>query len=277
MSTFWIVWTGGGQLCLRRVIADPTGLFPAVRSDGPTILVPHADVGAVMVRAQDDVVYIMYSSRQVGTTCDVDSLAWYMTSSGDGGLSWSPSSLIHATNLYDPCIGSLPVFDTNNGNFGFDIAPDGTLWAAVHDTHNTIRVLRSVDGGSTWTTSSVPSGTAANVGQPWLVTDLAGNVAVTYYRALPPSGTQLERWVAVRDAATGTWAPPLAISLPITPSIDAARGSVGRIGDYQGATAIGPEFDGAGSFYAVWTEDDSASPPFDPLYRIEGSRIEVAP
>lgn len=241
-ATFWLVWAGPQpRLCIRSVTAA-AGTLTA----GPSLAaipVVAAGFGAAIVRTFGLVVYVMYSEPIPGD-CVSNNIAWHITRSIDGGASWDfPGHVVYSTSTYNGCFAFAPVAgsscaaandcgagttcnmgvcaaiitDTAQGSFGFDVDPvTGVLWAAVHDGQTSIRVRTSNNAGTTWTDSG-PLNNAATfggspVGHPWLAVDLVGNVAVTYYQATSADGTQVERRIAVRDAAVAQWSIPVAVS-----------------------------------------------------------------
>ena len=300
-ATFWVVWRGGpgNDICLRSVQAGsgaivspgPTTLVPTTRLDGTNTIV--GAVSGIIARAAGGLLCVMYADRFTGCSTTPQPINWYSTCS-IGASFWSAPSLVWHSDSFVSCFGanlgtsSAPTYlnDDANGTFGFDIAPNGVLWAAVHDTRTSIRVLNGGTSGGTWTTSG-PLGSSTttfggtDVGQPWLTVDLAGRVGITYYQASTSStGTQITRMMAVLDS--GTWSLPTAVSQPFTPNMAAlAVGGIGGIGEFQALTLIDPlqfvdpgQTVGRNSFFAAWTEIDPASTS---QYRIEGARVGVMP
>jgi hypothetical protein len=296
-----VVWRGGpgSDICLRSIVASSGVLTSA----GPTIMARTTtaagdetivgDVSGIIARAHGGLLCVMYADRFAGCAAAPQEINWYSSCTIDGTNLWGPATLVWHSDNYDACFGGNigspgnPVFtnDDGNGTFGFDIAPDGTLWAAVHESRTSIRVLNGGTDGASWTTSGPlgNSGTfgGADVGQPWLAVDLAGNVGLTYYRVTSAGSSELRRTFVVRDASAGTWSLPTPISDPFVPNLPAGAGSVGAIGEFQALTLVDPrqfvdvgQATGHNSFFAAWTETD----PMDSTqYRIEGARIGVTP
>lgn len=276
-STFWITWAGAGSFCVRRVEAarTPTGTtltpmdssFHALDTIGP-------GVGAVVVRvdAGVGVPFVMYSDRQGNPRPGCTSpMNWYIT---DVTTAFSVSTPVFSAPSYDSCFGTL-LDDTTNGNFDFDITPDGTFWAAVHDTRTSIRVLRSGNGYD-WVTDATPANLPGiDVGMPNIAVDLSGNVGTTFYQATSTAGTAFQRRIAIRDAAAGAWALSVAISNPpATPNPLAGSGGQRAWGDYQGMTLVDPADFGGNSFFGVWTEGNPANTQVDVIM---GARVAVTP
>ncbi len=298
-STFWVEWAGGldaNEICLRRVRAAPAiscqnggtcanggcTCGGSVTSPEATVQVPTGrapqdpQIGDVIVRASGGNLFVMFGER-FSVSCGTQPMRWFLTVSSDDGASWSPRSTVLSAPSMNPCFGTLPLGATANaGNiFDFDVAPDGTLWAAFHDIQNNIQVLASTTAGASWTTSfpRLATGGAA-VGQVGLAIDLDNNVAVTYYQQIAGSG-MLDRRVVVREAVSGVVSFPAVLSSPFTPNLVAAAGSAGRIGEYQGVTGSDPNaFSDGNSFFAIWTETD---PTNTNVYRIGGARFRVGP
>lgn len=281
-STFWVLWRGGpgDTLCLRELHASPN--TRQLTAPGPTIAVPSVhvpgEVGPGIIRARGGVLYIVYPDRFNAPCNTPGEMNWYSIVSTDRGVTWQTPRLVYSTSTYDRCFASVHIpgggttyaNDGGNGTFGFDVTQDQTLWVVVHDARNHLRVLRSTDFGMGWTT--IYQLTSNDVGQPWLSVDLAGDVAVTYYR-VTDSGTELDRRALVLNAAANTWALPTAISGAFSPSYFAGIGQNGLLGEYQGSTLVDPsQFPGEPSFFAIWTERDVS---LGDVNRIEGARIAL--
>lgn len=287
---FWAEWNIDSNICIREMVADPS--TRTLDSSGPSIAVASTD-GDAIIRASGADVYVMFANAFTVPPCgSPGTMSWTLAVSHDSGGTWASHS-VATSNTFDPCFGASQLGQSGNANaiFGFDVTPDGTLWAAILESQLTpqgnrrpttppgtppITVLSSVDDGATW--SRTPVLAAGQVGQVTLTAGARGDVAVSYYEAIPPTAVQIQRMVTVRSATSGGWSAPVAISRAFDPSTAIGGGGAGRIGEYQNGTSIDPSqlisLPSTDRFYEVWTE---VEPSATAQYRVEGAAIGVTP
>ena len=160
--------TDGGATWSPPVLVDQPGPFQIDLS--PKILVlPDGTLLAVFARADFE--------TGLGTLHAARSL--------DEGRSWLPAVQAGAKpipqDLVDPETG-LPL--PQPGFPSAAVAPDGTIYIAFEDsrspTSGAIGILRSRDGGRTWTTIALPD-VPAFAFEPAIAVDAHGTVGVTWY------------------------------------------------------------------------------------------------
>lgn len=145
--------------------------------------------------------------------------------STDAGQTWEPAG----SHIAEGPIQGLAL----------DVAQDGAVyaaWVTRDEQESGIAMARSLDGGRTWSSSTVISGDRkATV--PALAVDRQGAVAVTWYQ---PVGDQLQPWVAVSQDGGTTWSEsPLTepFSMMDVPPTNSA-GSPRPLGDYEGLVGL---------------------------------------
>ncbi len=151
--------------------------------------------GGLMVQAGDGNVTVMYSGNDaVGECVDGGSgnftqMGWGTVTTFDEGVSWSTDPWIVLSDNYPRCIGPAgptPMIPTGFRDFGFTRAGNGHLYAAVHDTTDSIRVFDSDDKGRHWREFCIgnignqPDGGAGSTGvnvqsTPWVATGISNN------------------------------------------------------------------------------------------------------
>lgn len=269
-SDFFVEWSSDQYLCVRRVFATPQH---TLSSPGPTAVIASGFPGDAMIRARGGIVWVMFAD-QFTIGCGPTTMNYTMATSTDLGATWTNHAVGGPTS-FDPCFAGIGGTTNAGSIFSFDVAADGTLYAAVVDTTTrgtTMRILHSVNG-DTWTTVDYPATGGRETAQPWVTADRLGNVAVSFYE-VDTSGAQITRMVVLRDGSVGSWTLPTALSLPFTPNPSAGFTDA-VIGEYQGGTLIDPIFSPGNSFFSVWTEADPSVS--GATTRIEGARIGVTP
>jgi hypothetical protein len=115
--------------------------------------------GGMMVQAGDGAVTVMYAGNDAPPKANCAAFGaavasvqgWATVTSYDEGVTWTNDLTLFLSTNYFWCMGdtSTQVF-TGLRDFGFVRAGNGHLYAAVHDTPNTIRVFESANRGAGW-------------------------------------------------------------------------------------------------------------------------------
>ena len=219
--------TDGGVTWSSPVLVDQPNPFAI--DQAPRILVlPDGTLLAVFARAD------FASGEPLGTIQAARSL--------DEGQTWSPA--VQA--------GSKPVFafqDEKGEELpqpGFPsaaVGPDGTVYVAFEDSRSpssgAIGVLKSRDGGRTWSSHALP-GVSAFAFEPAIAVDSHGTVGVTWYDLrndqLGDAALTADVWFAHSDDDAATWqqthvAGPTDLRTSPFPLQN-------RVGEYQGLAAL---------------------------------------
>jgi hypothetical protein len=187
--------TDGGASWSDSVIIDAAG--PSAVDAVPKILVlPDGTLLAIFIQAD--------LATGIGTILAARSL--------DEGQTWLPAAVA----------GSKPVFDFRDPDFGdvlpqpgyesAAVAPDGTVYIAFEDSRTTdtgaIGLLRSEDGGISWSSSKLP-GVSAFAFEPAVAVDSHGTVGVIWYDLrndrLGDAAITADVWFAHSDDRGASW------------------------------------------------------------------------
>jgi hypothetical protein len=166
------------------------------------------------------------------------------TRSLDEGQTWLPAVQAAAKPLlgeiHDPETGeALP----QPGFASSAVAPDGTAYFAFEDSRSpssgAIGVLRSLDGGLTWTTIALP-GVSAFAFEPQIAVDRRGTVGVIWYdlrNDRPGDGeTTADLWFAHSNDRGASWR-QIHVAGP-TDIRTGAGAHQNRFGEYQGLAGL---------------------------------------
>ena len=272
---------GAYGACLRGFNVSSTGVVDFLNTTSHEVEnLTHptgSSIGGIIVQGGPspidgrDAVTIVYADRFTGGSahsCQApQDLKWYAVTTYDGGVNWTSSHLIYASQAYSDCADTNRIY-SGGRDFGFARDPSGGYWVAVHDTTGTIRLFLSTNDGVTWSavTTVSPGG---SVFFPTVAADSSGHILLTYYRT---SGVNV--WVEL-TAGTGhlgdAWSSPVVVS---SNSPEPASGS-GMFGDYMAIAAVDSSFTGAApGFMAAFT---SLDPPSPFLPRIDAAWAQVSP
>jgi hypothetical protein len=197
--------------------------------------------------------------------------------SRDDGRTWAPPALIVSAPLAavprDPETG----LELDNKDLTFHsaaVGPDGTIYVAWDSdrsaTAGTVKLVRSRDGGRSWTAPAALPGVTAFTMQPALAVTRSGTVGVLWYdtRRDRPGDRPLttDVWFAHSDDRGGHWR-----QTHVAGPFDFRRTvPKGRLGEYQGLAPLGPR-----SFAAAFTQarPQARNGPMDIFFaRIQPSR-----
>jgi hypothetical protein len=183
--------------------------------------------------------------------------------SPDGGASWSAPAVVarvprggSVLRSGRPAVRVLPVSGT-----GPAVTASGAVYAAFLDSGVSIDLVRSTDGGRSWTRPRASIRSTAGVFGPALAAAPDGTLALSYY-AREPAGTA-SFWIA-RSADGATWT-PRRVTAPFSLRLAPRSDGIAFLGDYSGLTATA-----GGGFAAAF----AAAPP---LAASGGSDVLVAP
>ena len=197
-------------------------------------------IGADPYVAPDGTLHVAWQDYAHNTIVDV--------ASTDGGLTFGPRHIIAHVGAFE----FDPPAQASRGALVYPAcgAAAGALYCSYMDepgSRTTVFVAKSVDGGSTWSSTTVP-GTGDQFNQ-WLAVDPTdGSINVAYYDTATPGATATTYTLA-RSTNAGT-------SYTATPVANATTdesGGVGvdlgnQYGDYEGIAALG------GTVRPVWTD-----------------------
>jgi hypothetical protein len=219
--------TNGGATWSRPVPIDQPGPFAG--DYAPRILVlPGGTLLAVFARAD----------------AELELFQFYAARSLDEGRTWQPAVLAGARPLTPPLIDPgtgaelpQPVYPSAAAG------PDGSVYIAFEDSTSpasgAIGILRSRDGGRTWTAGTLP-GVSAFAFEPAIAVDSHGTVGVTWYdmRNDRPGDDALtaDMWFAHSGDHGATWRQThIAGPTDLRP---ADLPVANYVGEYQGLAAL---------------------------------------
>jgi len=192
--------------------------------------------------------------------CD-DGIAYMLFSkSSDGGNTWSrPTLMAQVTTSPNPCNcsgwGDLP--NTNNirvSNYpviGVDISNGphaGNLYAVMYSwtgTYMRVGVIRSTNGGNTWSKPVPVAPPSANHDQffPWLSVSKTGLVGVSWLdRRNDPANINYQPFAAISTDGGQTFKPNVLLSEAFSNPNNNGYPGDSWMGDYTGNTWAGPNF-----------------------------------
>jgi len=270
-ATVWIAWrhngaagtgTGTYGACVRGGTVNTTTRTIDWLGDAQDVenldRTPFYGVGGLLVQAGEGAVTVMYSnSDHIFDDCSSDKqIRWFTVTSFNDGVDWTASHEIYDTDSFDWCSFSGA---SQNGlrAFGFVRDPGGTYWAAVHDSHESIRVFMSDDYGFTWAAVHreliSPSRSFLF---PTLGADASGRILLSFYES-DSTDTDVRRAVV---AGAGffdptSWSGPAPTG--VSPFFDAPSGTANRaMGDYDSISAVNPATypSAGGSFAIAWAD-----------------------
>ena len=169
------------------------------------------------------------------------------------------------------------------------MTPDGTIYLVSEDVSSTdssgnptgkdVQVVRSSDGGATWTKLPPLPGTATGTSAfSWIATGADGHVGVIYYRT--PEGARADgvsagavwdvRWAETdnAEAAAPTWTTQTVDAAVHTGPICATTGCPGN-GRFAG-DFISAVFDAAGAPHLAWVDDVTSNGTTSTVVRYAG-------
>ena len=197
-----------------------------------------------------------------------DETAIGMAVSNDGGATFEPAVRIignirgirNSGTLKNMRVNSFPVaaVDISLSNYHGNIY---VVWANIGvpgvntGTDIDIYLLRSEDGGSTWSSpiriNQDTPGLGKNHFLPWITCDpVTGNVSVIFYDDRNTGSTQCEAWMAYSNDGGDTWSDLKVSDVAFTPAPIPGL-AFGYFGDYLGITSANMKV------YPVWTDNRS--------------------
>ena len=184
----------------------------------------------------------------------------------DGGVTFGTATKIissikgiRATGVLKSMrVNSFPVMavDVSNGPNKGNIY---VIWTNIGvpgtntGTNKSVYLIRSTDGGSTWSTpvrvNQGPFADGKEAYEPWITCDPeTGTLAVVFYDDRNTSSTDCETWVSYSIDAGNTWTDFRVSDVSFTPSPIPGLAS-SYMGDYLGITSKG------GRVYPCWTDN----------------------
>lgn len=185
-----------------------------------------------------------------------------VTRSDDGGATWAAPVALPGPAAFEPP-SCAAAGDQVWVAHGLSPDPGSKLETPLLDG---IRVVRSTDGGGTWSGASVPDPAGARALLPVLSRSPEGRLDLVYYRgarAGDPDATL--RHAHSSDGVT--WSPAVALHAPLT--LETARDGFGWLGDYLGVASRGDRV------HVVFADNDAMAGAL--LSRVRYGRAQVAP
>jgi hypothetical protein len=170
--------------------------------------------------------------------------------SADGGASWSAPATVapvprggSVLRTGRPAVRVLPISGT-----GPAVTTSGAVYESFVDRGVSIDLVRSTDGGHSWTPPRAAVRRAAGVFGPALAAAPDGTLALSYYAREP--GGMASFWIA-RSADGASWT-PRRVTAPFSLRLAPRSDGIAFLGDYSGLTPVA-----GGGFAAAF----AASPP----------------
>ncbi len=303
--TAWFAWRHKGASsyggCVRRaMVKDGTLTFLDGSRTIENMDREHDDInlgqGGLRVQAGDGALTVAYSNSDALHACPSKAplkVSWGTVTSFNQGIDWTDHSVIYTTTKFQSCLRQAPgPAHIQNGLRAFDFlrTPDGTYYAAINDSQQTVRVFMSTASGlaldverRTWSeyclrspTSNVDGGPTASwtaplsscakpfVSAPFaamfptLAADGLNRVSVLYYEGVSPTDfhAAIKGNVAPRSA-NEAWLP---IKAPVILPDDFAPDG-GLLLEHEATVATVPppiaqSCTRPGSFFPVWVTVD---------------------
>ncbi len=223
--------TDGGATWSPAVLIDEAGPFALDQAPRIRVL-PNGTLIAIFARAD-----LLAGLATIQTVRSLDE-----------GRTWLPAIEAGAKPLYgdfyDPeSEEQLP----QPGYPSSTVAPDGTVYVVYENSSSPqsggIGIVKSVDGGVTWSTIALP-GVSAFAFEPAIAVDKHGTVGVIWYdlrNDLPgDAATTADVWFAHSNDGGGNWR-QIHVAGP-TDLRSAGPAALNRFGEYQGLAGLGNGF-----------------------------------
>jgi hypothetical protein len=249
-----LVNTANGQRVFASHSNDGGSTWQAVPV-APVQVYPAQGAWTSLSVGKDGTVYLawMYCNSGPGF-CGDDNGYVILTKSSDGGNSWSYPTLITTVVLNH---GSLPnsnaaILDWPSIAIDNTTGPhSGTLYVAAYSWTGTflqVRVVRSTDGGNTWSTPvDVAPGITHDQFYPWLSVSPTGLVGVMWLdRRNDPANIKYQAFAGISNDGGASFQPNVQLTQSFSNPDDVSYA------DYMGST-----WDGANDFIAAWTDSSS--------------------
>ncbi|HEY1960915.1 MAG TPA: sialidase family protein [Rhizomicrobium sp.] len=241
--------------------SDGGQTWSEVNVDGLRNISTDVDVFSNLAIGADGVVYVSWMRCLTGgSTCAGHAATMYVSKSLNGGKTWSHPRRIHSVQLAPASCasfyGCLPNTAVQVGNYPA-IAVDtsgtstnGRLYVIDYsyiNSHMTVRVTSSGDGGVTWGTPVGIATTNHDQFFPWISVSAGGVIGASWLdRRKDPSNHNYDAFAAVSTDGGATFGTNARLS-----TVSSDPGSASRMGEYTGnAWTNGP----TQKLMAAWTD-----------------------
>jgi hypothetical protein len=224
----------------------------------PKSLYPAEDLYTNIAAGKDGTVYVMWQHCPAGgpnADCMKDKAYMLFSKSTDGGKTWSAPATVAevplAPNACNCGAGTLPntnvviynypiiAVDNSNGPYSGNLYVTMYSWTG---TYMQVQVVRSTDGGNTWSAPVLVAPPSATHDQffPWLSVSSTGIVGVSWLdRRNDPANVNYQPFAAISRDGGQTFAPNIMLNSSFSnPNI----GGENYMGDYAGNTWDGSNF-----------------------------------
>ena len=222
---------------------------------------PQIDRETNLVVGKDGTVYLTWMYCYVGpNACGDNKGHILLAKSSDGGNTWSKPRLITTVNLIDALpntfveITNTPVIGVDNS----DGPHSGSLYVAMYSwtgSYMRVGVIRSTDGGSTWSRPVAVAPPVANHDQffPWLSVSPTGLVGVSWLdRRNDPANVNYQAFAAISRDGGKSFQPNVQLTTAFSNPNNNGSGN-DWMGNYTGNTWAGPDF------IAAWMDTSNGS------------------
>jgi len=223
---------------------------------------PDNDLYTNMTVGKDGTVYLTWMYCDTGPyRCNNNKGHMLFSKSTDGGNTWSTPTTMTTVNLLPTPLPNTNVGVTNIPTIGVDNSngPNaGTLYVVMYawtGTYMRVQVIRSMDGGNTWS-RPVPVAPPSDTHDqffPWLSVSSTGLVGVSWLdRRNDPANINYQAFAAISSDGGKSFQPDVQLTDVFSNPNDSGSND-GYIGDYTGNTWAGS------TFVAAWMDSNNGT------------------
>jgi hypothetical protein len=224
-------------------------------------IAPDIDNNSSITIGKDGTVYLTWMYCNVGPTFCANNRAYMVFSKSiDGGNTWTTPALMTSVRLPNPDwipntqdrVYNYPAIGVDNSSGPYA----GNLYVVMYSwtgTYLRVVVIRSSDGGKTWSKPVPVAPPSANHDQffPWLSVSSTGLVGVSWLdRRNDPANVKYQAFAAISRDGGQTFQPDVQLTTAFS---DPTSNGEDWMGDYTGNTWAGPN-----NFIAAWMDNSSS-------------------